>query len=100
MGTSAEYRFEDCGHQFSASEDFSYGFLGEVVTPVVCGEHGLHDAETGINVARGEPITLVDVATTEYPCPSCGVPSPRWDGRSCPKCGGTRLAFVGQIMWD
>ena len=100
MGTAAEYRCEDCDPQFSASEDFSYGFLGEVVTPVVCGEHGLSDAETGINVARGEPITLEDVAKAEYPCPSCGVPSPRWDGRSCPTCGGRRLAFVGQILWD
>ena len=100
MGTATEYRCEDCGHQFSASEDFSYGFLGDVVTPVVCGRHGLHDAETGINVARGEPITLVDVGQAEYPCPSCGVPSPRWDGRSCPTCGGRQLAFVGQILWD
>ena len=31
----SEYRCEDCGHQFSASEDFSYGFRSEVVTPVV-----------------------------------------------------------------
>ena len=54
MGTAAEYRCEDCGHQFGASEDFSYGFLGEVVTPVVCVEHGLGDADTGINVARGD----------------------------------------------
>ena len=100
MGTAAQYRCEDCEHQFSASEDFSYGFLGEVVTPVVCGEHGLHDAETGINVARGEPITLEDVAKPEYPCPLCGVPSPRWDGRTCPICGGRQLAFVGQILWD
>ena len=100
MGISVQYRCEDCEHQFSASEDFSCGFLGDVVTPVVCGEHGLHDAETGINVARGEPITLEDVAKAEYPCPSCGVPSPRWDGRTCPECGGRQLAFVGQILWD
>ena len=71
-----------------------------ILTPVVCGKHGLQNAETGINVARGEPITLVDAATTEYPCPSCGVPSPRWDGRSCPTCGGRQLALVGQILWD
>ena len=34
MGTAAEYRCQDCGHQFGAGVDFSYGFLGEVVTPV------------------------------------------------------------------
>ena len=34
MATAAEYRCGDCGYQFSASENFSYGFLGEVVTPV------------------------------------------------------------------
>ena len=100
MGTAAEYRCEDCEHQFSASEDFSYGFLGEVVTPVVCGDHGIYDADTGINVASGGKITSADIAKAAYPCPECGVPSPRWDRRSCPKCGGSRLAFVGQILWD
>ena len=50
--------------------------------------------------ARGDKITSADRAKTEYPCPRCAVPSPRWDGRSCPKCGGRQLAFVGQILWD
>ena len=100
MGIAAEYRCEDCGHQFGASKDFSFGFLGEVVTPVVCVEHGLGGAETGINVARGDKITSADRAKTEYPCPRCAVPSPRWDRRSCPKCGGSRLDWLGQILWD
>ena len=100
MGTAMEYRCEDCRYQFSASEDFSYGFLGEVATPVVCGEHGLGDADTGISVTRGDEITSTDRAKAEYPCPRCGVSSPRWDRRSCPKCGGSRLDWLGQILWD
>jgi hypothetical protein len=71
-----------------------------VVTPIVCVEHGLGGAETGINVARGDKITSADRAKTEYPCPRCAVPSPRWDRRSCPKCGGSRLDWLGQILWD
>ena len=100
MGTAMEYRCKRCGHQFSATEDFSYGFSGEVVTPVVCAEHGLGDANTGINVARGDKITSADIAKAEYPCPQCRVSSPRWGRRSCPTCGGGRLDFTAQILWD
>lgn len=100
MGTAAEYRCDYCGHQFIGTEDFSFGFSGDVVTPVVCGEHGLCSGDTGINVARGDQITAEVRAKTEFPCEECRVESPRWDRRSCPACGGERLSFAGQIMWD
>lgn len=100
MGTAAEFRCDDCGHQFSASEDFSFGFSGDVVTPVVCRAHGINEADTGINVAAGGRIGPEVRAKQTFPCRVCGVESPRWDHESCPKCGGEHLDFVAQIMWD
>jgi predicted RNA-binding Zn-ribbon protein involved in translation (DUF1610 family) len=100
MGTANSYRCEDCRHDFSASEDFSFGFSGDVVTPVVCARHGLVEADTGINVARGDAISSAVKAKAAFPCPKCGADSPRWDRRSCPRCGGRHLDFAGQIMWD
>ena len=25
---------------------------------------------------------------------------PRWDRKSCPECGGSRLDYITEIMWD
>lgn len=100
MGTAAEYRCAGCGYQFMATEDWSCGFSGEVQTPIVCGEHGIGGADTGINVATGGHIGPETTGKTTFPCPKCGANSPRWDRESCPKCGGQRLVFVSQIMWD
>ena len=100
MGTANSYICGVCRHEFSASEDFSFGFSGDVVTPVVCARHGVVEADTGINIARGDVITAVDKAKPAFPCPECGKDSPRWDRRSCPQCGGRNLDVADQIMWD
>ena len=100
MGKACEYRCSECGHQFSATEDFSCGFSGDVATPVVCRLHGLTSGETGVNLAAGGELTPALIAKQSFPCPDCGEESPRWDRKSCPGCGGQRLDFVGQIMWD
>ncbi|MCH9669011.1 MAG: hypothetical protein K0U80_14300 [Actinomycetia bacterium] len=100
MGTAAEYRCAHCGYQFSATEDWSFGFSGAVVTPIVCSEHGLAQADTGINVAAGGRIGPETTGKTRYPCPKCGADSPRWDRESCPKCGGERLVLSAEIIWD
>lgn len=100
MGMASRYRCGDCGHEFTAGEEFSFGFLGVVVTPIVCKTHGLVDADTGVNVAAGEEIRQEVMTKADYPCPECGVQCPRWDQRSCPNCSNAHLEFVGQILWD
>ncbi len=98
MGRGEQYRCVDCGHDFSASTDFSYGRLGEVFTPVVCPDHGLTSAMVGINVARGE--LLPNPANPAYPCPQCGVMAPRWDRKSCPQCGSGNFEVTAIFMSD
>lgn len=100
MGMAWEYRCADCGRQFSATEDFSFGFSGDVVTPIVCMVHGLTAGDTGINLAAGGDLGPEVIAKQSFPCSACGSESPRWDRKSCPSCGCERLDFVGQIMWD
>ncbi|BCO83713.1 hypothetical protein MINTM011_20480 [Mycobacterium paraintracellulare] len=101
MGSAADYVCESCGYRASrVTRDFDYGFSADVVTPVVCHEHGIVTARTGLNAwddgwesqKRGE-----------YPCPKCDCLAPTWDGSSCPDCGQTamRMDHHGpQVLWD
>lgn len=99
MGSAAGYTCADCGYDFEAVDDFSFGFSGDVVTPVVCPEHGLVNTGTGINVARGQWHPETE-RKKKFPCRECGAMAPRWNRATCPKCGGEHLATTTQIMWD
>jgi predicted RNA-binding Zn-ribbon protein involved in translation (DUF1610 family) len=99
MGTSREYRCNGCGNEFSAEEGFSFGFKGEVYTAVVCTEHGIGGAAAGVNVAEGGEISSVEKLKT-FPCPECSKDAPRWDQRTCPKCGAETIEVTGEILWD
>ena len=98
MGTVEDFRCVDCGHEFTASGDFNYGRLGEVYTPVVCPDHGLNSASVGINLAKGE--RLPGEPELAYPCPVCRVLAPRWDRKSCPRCGGGHFEVSAIFMSD
>ncbi len=76
MGTAHQYLCGNCGHRFTASEDFDYGFLGEVITPVVCAEHGISEAEVGVNLACGDEMTPEILAKQSFPRRTCGKESP------------------------
>src|SRR5262245_13443565 len=98
MGRAAGYTCAECGYRAEfVADDFSYGFSGDVVTPVVCAEHGIISANTGINVIHGG---LPAHRKRKFPCPECGVLSPRWNRKSCPKCGSDRIESDTVIMWD
>ena len=73
--------------------------MGDVYTTVVCPEHGIRDAEAGVNVAQGDKISSVE-SREKFQCPECGKKSPRWDGKSCPKCGSETIEVTGEILWD
>ena len=88
-----------CGHHFTAEEDFSFGMSGEVSTPVVCPTHGLDSADTGVNMMVGE-LTPEITGQRQFPCPECGKEVPRWDRKSCPKCGSERLEQGSEILFD
>lgn len=100
MGIAHKYECRECGHRFTASEDFNCGMIGEVFTPVVCSVHGIGGARVGVNLARGEKITSDIRNTPSFPCETCGVDSPRWDRKSCPSCGVQRVQVGGMILWD
>jgi predicted RNA-binding Zn-ribbon protein involved in translation (DUF1610 family) len=101
MGHAADYRCTACGHQAkSVTDSFSFGFSGVVVTPIVCVEHGIVSADTGMNVRAGEPLTR---GNRRFACPECGAMSARWDRTTCPKCGQNRMTVDPNgrdIMWD
>lgn len=100
MGTLLSYSCGNCGrHVEHVSEDFDYGFSGEVVVPILCEEHGVRQVQTGLN-ARAEDWR--DHALSTYPCPRCRRESPLWDHRTCPRCGERRVeADPGDlILWD
>lgn len=100
MGLAEYFLCGDCGHRFLAGEDFGYGMIGEVHTPVVCAEHGLISAPVGVNLVAGDRIEPVTLERPTFPCPMRGKDSPRWNGKSCPKCGGERLGNDGIILSD
>ena len=100
MGSMQDYRCTNCGYEATASEDFAFGFTGEVITPVVCATHGLVIGETGLNAQqRG----WKSKRRKSYPCSVCGRSSARWDRRTCPACGQPTMDVNpegGITMWD
>ena len=102
MGISGTYTCPECGHATEeVTADFDHGMSGEVVTPVVCAEHGLQTAETGL-CARDDPEWTSRRANV-YPCPECGAPAPLWDRRTCPHCGRMGAEDEGWVVdmcWD
>jgi hypothetical protein len=69
------------------------------VTPVVCARHGIVSADTGMNAAHGP----CGPQKQSYPCPECGVASPRWDRKTCPECRRPAMEVDphgGMICWD
>ncbi|HEY1840264.1 MAG TPA: hypothetical protein VGG53_08585 [Mycobacterium sp.] len=55
MGSAAGYTCSACGYRADGVvDDFSFGFRGDVMAAVVCAEHGLVSADTGINVMDGD----------------------------------------------
>lgn len=94
MGQAADYGCPECGYRAEfVVEDFSCGFSGDVLTPVVCTEHGIISADTGVNVRDGEFPARPNQA---FPCPECRAISPRWDRRFCPKCGSDRIQIESE----
>ena len=95
MGRAAEYTCPECGYRADGIvDDFSFGFSGDVMVAVVCAEHGLMSAGTGINVMHGE---MPAHPKQHYACPACGVISPCWNHKSCPKCGSDRIERRGLL---
>jgi DNA-directed RNA polymerase subunit RPC12/RpoP len=101
MGHAADYWCTACGHQAeNVTDNFSFGFSGVVVTPVVCTEHGIVTADTGMNARDDGPLTHTE---REFSCPMCGAMSPRWDRTTCPECGQKCMSVDPNgrdIMWD
>ena len=73
--------------------------LGYVSTPVVCLNHGLYNADTGVNLLEGGSISEVE-HKRDFHCPECGKDAPRWDRESCPNCGEKRLQAGAEILFD
>jgi predicted RNA-binding Zn-ribbon protein involved in translation (DUF1610 family) len=99
IGRAVTYVCEECGHDFVAVDDFDFGMMGVVITPVVCPTHGLDSADTGVNLVEGGSISEVE-RLQHFPCPECGKEVPRWDRKSCPSCGSVRLEQGDGIRFD
>lgn len=102
MGTSYSHRCRSCGHvEEGVSPNFDYGMSGVVVTPVLCEEHGLVSADTGLS-ARDD-FDWESKKGVAYLCPECGRISPVWDRRTCPSCGKKSMGIWREgpmMMWD
>ena len=77
--------------------DFDFGFSGRVTTPVVCREHGLVQADTGLNAQDNG---WRRKRRRSYKCPVCASQCNLWDHKTCPQCGNHGLVPVGFIDWD
>lgn len=99
MGLSREYRCNDCRSEWGAEDGFSFGFLGDVCTTVVCEEHGIRTVDVEVNAREGGTISSVE-NRKHFPCRECGEEAPRWDAKTCPKCGSGSIEVVGHILWD
>ncbi|HEY5548994.1 MAG TPA: hypothetical protein VIL17_05315 [Coriobacteriia bacterium] len=89
MGSASGFICENCGAKVDfATPDFDYGFSAEVTTPVLCAEHGVQQADTGL-MAWDQG--WEQHKQMSYPCPECGQDSPLWDHRTCPVCGKRRM---------
>ena len=101
MGTAQDYICDSCGYRVEfVTGDFDFGFSGAVTTPIVCPKHAIQQADTGRNVRS---LDWEPTGRDSFPCPVCHLENPRWDRKTCPKCGEPTMAVDparGQIMWD
>jgi endogenous inhibitor of DNA gyrase (YacG/DUF329 family) len=101
MGIAGTYTCPHCGYSAEwVTADFDCGFSGDVVTPVVCAEHGIRGARTGL---KAWDDGWREATRESYPCPECRAESPRWDRRTCPACGrrgAENEGWAPGIMWD
>ena len=89
MGSASGYVCSDCGAKVDCTtSDFDYGFSAEVTTPVLCVEHCVQQADTGL-MAWDQAWEQHRQAS--YPCPECGRDSRLWDHRTCPVIGKRRM---------
>jgi len=99
VGVLFSFRCNGCGDKFSAGKGFSVGWSGDTYANVVCAEHGIGGADTGVNLNKGG--TWEDLEQRKiFPCRQCGTEAPLWDEKSCPKCGSEALEEIGQILFD
>lgn len=100
MGHGNDYVCTACGERIPyVPGDFDYGFSAVIVTPVLCRTHGVVWAETGLSAH--DP-GWRHKKRRSYPCSECGTDSPRWDRKTCPRCG-ERTAVPDPdtvINWD
>jgi len=100
MGSASGYVCDNCGAKVDfVTPDFDYGFSAQVTTPVLCAEHGVQQAETGL---MAWDHGWEEHTRTSYPCPECGRDSRLWDHRTCPVCGERRMREDPSetICWD
>ena len=78
----------NCQYEASfVTADFDYGFMGKVTTPVVCPEHGIVQADTGLSTpGRG----LAGRAQAELPMPHMRARKPSLGSHHLPQVRAAR----------
>lgn len=99
MGRLFKFKCNACGNRFSAEKGFGGGLSGDIYADVVCAEHGIHGAKTGVNLKEGGSIASIQNLKA-FPCAACGAQSPLWDQKSCPECGSEDLDETGYLLYD
>lgn len=101
MGSAQDFKCSNCGAvAHHVSEDFDFGFSGDVTTPVVCPEHGIVQAATEL---RAWDEGWESNKAEHYPCPECGTMAELWDRKTCPTCKRPTMGSDPEgfsIMWD
>ena len=99
MGQLFRFLCNGCGNDFSAEKGFTVGWSGDTYAIVVCAEHGIGGADTGVNLDKGGDWESLEKRAT-FPCRTCGTEAPLWDQTSCPECGSGTLEETGHILYD
>ena len=99
MGRLFRFNCNACGKKFSAEKGITAGLSGDAYAIVVCAEHGIGGADTGVNLNKGGDRESLQKRKT-FPCRQCGTESPVWDQKACPECGSEALSENGYIRYD